>query len=159
MFSVRALRRRLGLLLPFLAVFLAGMAHADDSPVVKYGRTGAGPNVLAEIEEEHRLSLEFATPHTKWAQPYARGAVRVLVICQTGRWNTLPREAVELMQRFDFTVDNVLGDFDKGQDPGNLWIGGKAGEERMNALLDKPHDVLLFMHMTRKICRRSRARS
>ena len=101
-----------------------------------------------EVEEENRLSMDFVTPHTVWAKPYARGTVRMLFFCQTGRWNTLPREAVELMERFDIAADAVLGDFANGQDPTNCWIGGTAGEERMQRLLEQPYDVYLFMHIT-----------
>ena len=37
----------------------------------------------AEVEEEHRQSLEYVTPHTEWAKPYARGKVRMLFISET----------------------------------------------------------------------------
>ena len=32
----------------------------------------------AELEVDHALTLDFPTPHTDWAQPYALGTTRVL---------------------------------------------------------------------------------
>ena len=60
----------------------------------------------AELELDHTLSMEFETPHIKWAKPHAGGKLRVLLFCN-GR-GTVPREGVELMQRFDLKVDAVF---------------------------------------------------
>ncbi len=147
-FGVLARGWAAGLLwLVLLTSLLAPAAKRDDN-IIRYGRTQDGPEVTAEIEEEHRLSLEFATPHTKWAQPYAHGKMRVLFICESSRWDTLTREAEELMQRFDVSLEAVYGDFVRGQDPGNLWIGGKTGEQRMARLLRQPYDVILAIHIS-----------
>ena len=102
----------------------------------------------AEVEEEHRQSLAYVTPHTEWARPYARGKVRMLFFSQTGRNDTLGREAVELMQRFDISADAVYGDFQHGQDPTNLWIGGTTGEQRMLRLVQQPYDVYVFQQIS-----------
>lgn len=139
---------RCTVLLCLVLMTLATLGAGNVDNVTRYGRTPAGPNPAAEIEVEHRQSLEFATPHTDWATPYARGTVRVLFFCQCGRWDTLSREGVELMQRFDCRVDAVYGDFRKGQDPGNLWVGGQAGEARMLRLMQQPYDVYLFMYIS-----------
>ena len=63
----------------------------------------------SELEEDHRLSMEFVTPHTKWAQPYAGGKTRVLVFISggIGPRGTLPRETIELKQRFDLEAAAV----------------------------------------------------
>ena len=36
---------------------------------------------LAELEVDHALTLDFTTPHTDWAQPYAGQKTRVLIFC------------------------------------------------------------------------------
>lgn len=61
---------------------------------------------MAELEVDHALTFDFATPHTKWAQPYALGKVRVLFFAD-GR-GTNPRECAELMQRFDLDAQAVF---------------------------------------------------
>ena len=33
----------------------------------------------SELAEDHTLSMEFVTPHTAWAKPYAGGRTRVRV--------------------------------------------------------------------------------
>ena len=55
------------------------------------------------LEEDHRLSMEFETPHTQWGRPYAQPGVRILFFVY-GR-GTQPREIIELMQRFDITAE------------------------------------------------------
>jgi len=96
----------------------------------------------AELDLEHSLSTDFVTPHTRWARPYARGRVRVLMFCN-GR-GTVPREGVELMQRFDVAVEAVfwarIVDSTK-----QGWHGGEAGLARMRRLLAKPYDCYLFL--------------
>jgi len=96
----------------------------------------------AELELEHSLSTDFVTPHTRWAKPYARGRVRVLMFCN-GR-GTVPREGVELMQRFDVAVEAVfwarIVDSTK-----QGWHGGEAGLVRMRRLLAKPYDCYFFL--------------
>jgi len=96
----------------------------------------------AELELEHSLSTDFVTPHTRWARPYARGRMRVLMFCN-GR-GTVPREGVELMQRFDVAVEAVfwarIVDSTK-----QGWHGGEAGLARMRRLLAKPCDCYFFL--------------
>lgn len=95
-----------------------------------------------ELEEDHLLSMEFETPHTKWAKPYARGKMRVLFFCN-GR-GTVPREIVELKQRFDFDAEAVywarIVDTSKSQ-----WHGGELGVARMLRLLERPFDCYVFI--------------
>ena len=96
----------------------------------------------AELELDHTLSLEFETPHVKWAKPYARGTLRVLLFCN-GR-GTVPREGVELMQRFDLKIDAVfwrrIVDTTK-----EGWHGGDLGLQRMLRLAEKPYDCTVFL--------------
>lgn len=53
-------------LLGLLLLATSATSRADMPP---------GPELL---EAEHALSMEFETPHTKWAKPYAQGTTRVL---------------------------------------------------------------------------------
>jgi len=95
-----------------------------------------------ELELDHTLSMEFETPHVKWAKPYAGGTLRVLLFCN-GR-GTVPREAVELMQRFDMKIDAVfwrrIVDTTK-----EGWHGGDLGLQRMLRLAEKPYDCYVFL--------------
>ncbi len=112
------------------------------------GRFRSGPiGAEAEIEEEHRLSMGYATPHTDWAQPYAQGTTEVLFFTAMSRRDTYAREIIELMQRFDLAAQAVYyaTGFD---DPPNIWVGGKLGEARMLRLLEKPRAVYLVQHLT-----------
>ena len=40
-------------------------------------------NPVGFLKMEHNLSMEFETPHTKWAQPYAGGKIRVFFFFTT----------------------------------------------------------------------------
>ncbi len=99
---------------------------------------------MAELEVDHALTLDFPTPHTDWAQPYAKGPVRVLFF--TNGRGTAPRECVEIMQRFDIEAKAVFWtriiDSTKEQ-----WHGAEIGEQRMLALLSEPWDCFVFMGM------------
>ena len=98
----------------------------------------------SEIEEDHALSMDFVTPHTRWAKPYARGKTRVLVFIN-GR-GTLPREIIELKQRFDLDAASVY--WIRVIDHGNYkWLHGEAGIERMRKLLDQPWDCYVMYQL------------
>ncbi len=62
------------------------------------------------LEAANALPVDFDTPHTKWAKPYAQGPLRVLFFAQMNTdVNVGPtRYAVELMRRFDLEGDAVL---------------------------------------------------
>lgn len=95
----------------------------------------------AELEVDHAMTFEFETPHTDWAQPYARGTTRVLVFTD-GR-GTNPRVCVELMQRFDIELQAVFWAriVDSSE---SHWHGGEVGEQRMLELLEQPWDCFVF---------------
>jgi beta-galactosidase len=96
----------------------------------------------AELEVDHALTFDFATPHTDWAQPYALGTTRVLFFTD-GR-GTAPRECVELMQRFDIDAEAVF--WARIVDsPNTHWHGGEIGEMRMLELLSQKWDCYVFM--------------
>ena len=99
-----------------------------------------------ELEEDHRLSMEFVTPHTKWAQPYAGGKTRVLVFINGGTYKTgtLPREIIELKQRFDLDAAAVYWLHTYEDD---RWLHGEAGVERMLKLLDQPWDCYVLFQI------------
>ncbi|UCH35900.1 MAG: beta-galactosidase trimerization domain-containing protein [Armatimonadota bacterium] len=104
----------------------------------------AAPAVNEELEEDHELSMEFETPHTDWARPYALGKVRVLYI----GWGSYDRgiearDIVELMQRFDIEAKTAY--YHRIIDsPQTEWRGGEAGVQRIMRLLDEPWDCFLF---------------
>jgi len=97
---------------------------------------------LAELEEDHALTFEVKTPHIRWARPYAKGTTRVLFFI--GGRDTVFRECVELMQRFDLKAEAVLWAriVDSKVDH---WHGDEAGVGRMAALLEKDWDVFVFL--------------
>ncbi|NQT51454.1 beta-galactosidase, partial [bacterium] len=109
--------------------------------VVPFSAPAALAQDAEELELDHTLSMEFETPHIQWAKPYARGRLRVLFFCN-GR-GTIPREAVELKQRFDFDIDAVfwrrIVDSTK-----EGWHGGDLGLQRMLRLAAKPYDCYVF---------------
>ena len=101
------------------------------------------------LELSHELSMDFETPHTDWAQPYAGGPIRLLFFT-THRSNgmaTRAREVIELMQRFDVEAEAVYH-HNIIDSPTQEWVGGTLGEERAFRLLEKPFDVYLFQYMT-----------
>ena len=94
------------------------------------------------LEDEHELSMELVTPHTKWAKPYAGGKVRALFF---SRFKTRDREArdiIELMQRFDIEADAAY----YLRHPAE-WLGGEEGHQRRLRLLEKPYDVYVFSYI------------
>ena len=110
--------------------------------VVALASAAAWAQDAAELELDHTLSMEFETPHTKWAKPYAGGTMRVLLICN-GR-GTVPREGVELMQRFDMKIDAVF--WRRIVDSRNEgWHGYDLGLQRMLRLAAKPYDCYVFL--------------
>jgi beta-galactosidase len=103
------------------------------------------------LEEEHVLSMEFETPHTDWAKPYAGGTTHVLFFTTWYQGSTDAREIIELMQRFDLDAKAVYS----AQGPhligdGNPdWYGGdkEAGTKRALQLLDGPCDAVFLNHL------------
>ncbi len=108
------------------------------------GATSRGDtNIADEFEEEHSVSTEFETPHTPWAKPYAGGKLRALFFLNMQYCGTIPREVVELKQRFGLEAEMVFWariiDTTKEH-----WHGDAAGEARMRRLLEKPWDCYVF---------------
>jgi beta-galactosidase len=100
--------------------------------------------VADELEEDHQLSMEFETPHTDWAQPYALGKVRVLYFgwASYGR-GVEARDIIELMQRFDIQAQAAY--YHRVIDsPQTEWRGREAGVQRILKLLEQPWDCFLF---------------
>lgn len=100
----------------------------------------------AELEEECRLAPVYETPHTPWARPYAGGRLRVLFFLNIGYCGTLPREVVELGQRFDLETEAVFWAriIDSTQ---YHWHGDAAGLERMARLVAEPWDCFVFVNL------------
>jgi hypothetical protein len=98
------------------------------------------------LDVEHSLSMDFVTPHTKWAKPYAGGTLKVLFFAPWYQGSTEPREIIELLQRFDLSAQAVY--FQPGSglvgDGRADWYGGdpRAGTKRVLRLLDQPNDLL-----------------
>ncbi|MFW5869089.1 MAG: hypothetical protein ACOCX2_14790, partial [Armatimonadota bacterium] len=106
------------------------------------GVTCALAQDMAELEVDHAMTLEFETPHTDWAQPYAGESTRVLVFCN-GR-GTVPRHIVEMMQRFDVDAEAVfwIRIIDRTDEQ---WLGGETGVARMMQLLEEDWDAYVFL--------------
>jgi hypothetical protein len=100
------------------------------------------------LEVQHALTLNFVTPHTDWAHPYAQGTTRVVYFVSWFQGSTDAREIVELMQRFDLDADAVY--YLQGSrlvgDGRPDWYGGdpEAGTNRVLRLLEGAVDVLFF---------------
>jgi len=102
-------------------------------------------NMTAELEEDHELSMEFETPHTDWAQPYAQGPVKILYFGYGGSNRGIEaRDLVELKQRFDVEAEAAF--FQGIPDKTDFsWVGGPAGVARIENLVDGPTwDCYLF---------------
>ncbi|HUS79632.1 MAG TPA: beta-galactosidase, partial [Armatimonadota bacterium] len=118
------------------------MAAAGVIALILAAATCACAQDRAELEVDHALTLDFPTPHTDWAQPYALGATRVLFFTD-GR-GTNPRECVELMQRFDLDAQAVF--YARIVDSSEShWHGGEVGEMRMLELLGQKWDCYAFL--------------
>jgi hypothetical protein len=105
----------------------------------------ARPQDAAELEIDHSMSAEFQTPHIQWGPPAGREGLRMMLFCN-GR-GTVPREGVELKQRFGFDVDavfwaRIVDSTRQG------WHGGELGVKRMLRLVEKPHDCYVFFEVT-----------
>lgn len=100
---------------------------------------------LAELEVDHSVAAEFATPHTDWATPYALGSTRVLFFVNGRGANA--REVIELKQRFDLDPQMVFWAriVDTTRDD---WHGGEAGVRRMAQLLSQRWDAFVFMDVS-----------
>ena len=120
--------------------FAAGLAILLGLAVAPAIRAG-------QLEEEHELSMEFVTPHTKWAKPYAGGKIRALFFCRGGWYGmgTEAREIIELMQGFDIEADAVYWGHPKGGLRG--WLGGEEGHKRILRLLQGRYDVYVFLRV------------
>lgn len=96
------------------------------------------------LDDDHRLSMEFETPHVDWGTPFALGKVQVLFFV-TGR-GTAPREAVELMQRFDMGVEAAYWEpIVDTQD--SQWLGGEQGIQRISRLMAEEWDAFVFFDL------------
>ena len=120
---------------PFLAAALTACAAVAD--------------MAREVVEAHNaLVVDAQTPHTRWARPCALGRVRALFLVKLNAdVNVGPaRIAVDLAQRFDIAPEAVLVSTGKGTAyaiayPGGSGVlGGRAGEQRLAELLQRPYD-------------------
>ncbi|MCC6487736.1 MAG: hypothetical protein IT364_09570, partial [Candidatus Hydrogenedentes bacterium] len=124
------------------AFFLQGSVAQEDEEAER---------VRDFLEVEHALSLDFVTPHTPWAKPYAQGPVKTLFFAPWFQGSTDAREIVELMQRFDLDAQAVY--FMPGSrlvgDGRPDWYGGDplAGTNRTLRLLDAGNEVLVFINL------------
>lgn len=102
-------------------------------------------NMVKELEEDHELSMEFETPHTDWAQPYAQPPARVMYFGYGGSDRGIEaRDLVELKQRFDLEAEAAF--FQRMPDKQFFsWIGGEAGGARLERLVSEQEwDCFLF---------------
>ena len=119
---------RLGLVIPGLIV--VGAAWADP------------------FDDDQALDMDFETAHTDWAQPYARGTIRVLYFTAVpfaGNY-VKPRHIIELMQRFDVQARAVYMVY-RSHTGEMIWHGGERGRQRILRLLKEPVDCFFFDRM------------
>lgn len=88
------------------------------------------------------LTMDYETPHTPWARPYASGQLRglYLLASKSEGMHTHAREAIELMQRVDLKLDAAYW----YRYYGEYWFGGDAGRRRVARLMHNRYDVLIF---------------
>ena len=104
------------------------------------------------VEAHNALDVDVETPHTRWARPCAFGRVRALFLVKLNAdVNVGPaRVAVDLAQRFDIDADAVLVSTAKGTAyaiayaGGSGVLGGRAGEQRLAELLERPYDCYVL---------------
>lgn len=95
-----------------------------------------------ELDMEHSVDSALVTPHTDWATPYALGKTRVLFF--VGQYGTVPREVIELKERFDLDPQMVFW-ATIIDTPNEHWHGDEAGIRRMTRLLTQKWDAFVFM--------------
>jgi len=120
------------------------LAAAMAIAVIASAMTMAAGSAKSELEEDHALSMEFETPHTDWAKPYALGKVRVLYFGYGSYGRGIEaRDLIELMERFD--VEAAAAYYHRIIDsPQFQWDGGEAGIGRILRLLDEHWDCFVF---------------
>lgn len=125
-------------------VILAAFVLFSFAPIAR-GDIPPGPELL---DAEHALSMEFETPHTKWAKPYAQGTTRVLFFAPWYQGGTECREMIELMQRFDLDADAVYcfppGDRLVGDGDPRWYQDPELATKRLLRLLETPYDVIFM---------------
>ena len=117
----------------------ANAANFLDFPVVE----GTVLTRAEQLEIQHRLSMEFETPHTKWAKPYGGGKTRVLCFSRgqffaggkvDSRW------IIELLQRFDLEAEPIYWmEQVKGYEKWRRWL-----QERAVRLMKQQWDVIIL---------------
>lgn len=119
--------RRLAVLVAMVLVICPALVWAQD---------------MAELEVDHGVNSDFVTPHTAWAKPYVQGKTRVLFFLN-GR-GMVPREVIELKQRFDLEPQMVFWAriVDSTVDH---WHGAENGVRRMERLLNQKWDAYVFL--------------
>lgn len=112
----------------------------------------AGGESLGRVSGDHinTIDLGLETPHTKWLKPYARGPIRVLMICSNWPYQQGSRSIVELCQRMaiDATVFTVCANqLEHRVSWMQIGIQGNTRAEKEAELLrrlDKPYDCYVF---------------
>ena len=139
--GVQMRRQRLTWLLSLLALCV-GSVSAQNAPPwhseVDYDFF-AGPQ--EDIDADPVVRVEPETPHGFELKPYAKGKIKALVFVDG--WKTAPREIAELAQRFDTDIDLVY----VTQVAGRTQVYPGHGEQRLDRLLEKDHDVYVFANV------------
>lgn len=100
----------------------------------------------AEMAAYSDVKGTLVTPHTPWARPYAQGMLRGYYFARSGSegMQTHAREAAELMQRLDLTLDvSYWYSYYREQ-----WFCGDIGNRRIGVFMTKPHDVYIFQDIS-----------
>ena len=121
-----------------------GLVMAMAVALIMSATTRAPGAAASELEEDHALSMEFETPHTDWAKPYALGKVRVLYFGYGSYGRGIEaRDLIELMERFD--IEAAAAYYHRLIDSSQFqWDGGEAGIGRILRLLDEHWDCFVL---------------
>ena len=142
---------------PYLVIQTHGKVHAvlDDISVMRredggQWTSGWAHQLIPWGDEWHVLSDEMETPHTRWAKPYAGGALNVVALLP--RWRH--RWTLELAQRMSVAYTPVMFDNENafGDD---YWVRGADGEPEVFRPLEDalkqvsgPADCMVIRHLS-----------
>ena len=142
---------------PYLVIQTHGEVHIvlDDVSIMRreggsQWTAGFDQQSIPWGDEWHLLSDEIETPHTRWAKPYAGGALKVVTVLP--RWRH--RWTLELAQRMGVLYQPVM--FERENDFGHdYWMRGADGEPEVfrslhDALkkLSAPVDCIVVRHLS-----------
>ncbi|NLO06638.1 MAG: hypothetical protein GX131_12500 [candidate division WS1 bacterium] len=92
------------------------------------------------VEDDHVYSMDFVTPHVKWANPLPDGPIRVLFFVRAKGEGA--REVAEMAQRLEIEPRVVYY-----ESTGDLISGGEAGMQRALKVIREGADAFVFANV------------